>query len=307
VDVARRARRARRALGKRIRATSPATYTRIHRVILLGRVVRQATRTSYAIAQQHRELCLVYRRRDGYWVHRYREGVTLARKPRVGPTVRQLDARARDYFLQEYVPRPGDTVVDVGAGVGAEMHLFSSLVGRRGRLYAIEAHPKTYAQLLRTCRANRTHNVEPVQLAITDQPGEIVISDDQKHIANTVMRRGDGLRVPADTLDGFVEARGIARIDFLKMNIEGAERLALKGMRKSIAMTDNVCICCHDFLADRPGGSPDMRTKELVQRFLVENGFDIVDRAPEDRRPWSRDYVYGRRRAATPVPLPGRG
>jgi FkbM family methyltransferase len=276
-------------------------------VISLARAVRAATRTSFAIAAKHRELCLVYRRRDGYWVHRYREGATVSRRPRVGPTVRQLNARARDYFLQEYVPRPGDVVVDVGAGTGAETYLFASLVGQSGRLYAIEAHPTTYAQLERTCAANRRDNVVPAHLAVADAPGDINISDDAKHIANTVIGGGHGLRVPADTLDRFVEQRGIGRIDFLKMNIEGAERLALRGMQKAIGMTGNVCICCHDFLADRPGGSPDMRTKELVQRFLVDNGFQITDRSADDLRPWSRDYVYGRRRGATPTGLQDRG
>jgi FkbM family methyltransferase len=174
------------------------------------------------------------------------------------------------------------------------MHLFAALVGRRGRLYAIEAHPRTFRQLALTCAVNRRRNVEPVLLAITDEPGEVVITDTAKHIANTVVGAGSGLRVPADTLDRFVQMHGITRIDFLKMNIEGAERMAVQGMRASIGMTRNVCICCHDFLADR-GGSEDMRTKELVQRFLVDNGFDIVDRAPGDRRAWSRDYVYGRR------------
>jgi FkbM family methyltransferase len=260
--------------------------------------VREATQGSFALAVRDGQWCLLHRAEDGYWVQRYPDGVTIDKRPLVGPTVRQLNERARDYFLQEYVPRAGDVVIDVGAGVGAEMYLFSGLVGDRGRLYAIEAHPGTYERLARVCRVNRRRNVETHLLAITDQPGEITISDTEKHIANTVMGGGgDGLRVPAETLDGFVEKHGIARIDFLKMNIEGAERLAIRGMQRSIGITQNVCICCHDFLADR-GGAEDMRTKELVQRFLVEHGFDIVDRAPEDRRPWSRDYVYGRRRSA---------
>src|SRR5215210_5536446 len=213
--------RVERALRTRLAGASPATRAHVHRVVVRVRAVQKATRTSvaavrdapsasFALARRDGQWCLVHRTDDGDWVSRYREGATIDKRPLVGPTVRQLNARARDYFLQEYVPREGDVVVDVGAGVGAEMHLFAALVGARGRLFAIEAHPRTYEQLARLCRVNRRRNVEPHLLAITDGPGEITITDTQKHIANTVIGEGGGgLRVPADTLDRFVEKHGI--------------------------------------------------------------------------------------------------
>jgi FkbM family methyltransferase len=290
-NARRRLRRSWRAIRRVIGRTLPPE-TRAGRS---ARRLRDAVGTSVAIARTHREPCLVYRSRHGYWVHRYREGATVTSSPRVGPTIRQLEERARDYFLQEYVPRPGDVVVDVGAGWGAEVHLFSRLIGAQGRLYAIEAHPRTHRQLERLCAVNRASNVETACLAITGSSGEIVISDSPKRRANTVVGSRRGRLVPTQTLDAFIEERGINRIDFLKMNIEGAERQAIAGMAESIRRTVNVCICCHDFLADRPGGSPDMRTKQVVEEFLVENGFEIVGRDQSDRRPWARDFVYGRR------------
>ena len=75
------------------------------------------------------------------------------------------------------------------------------------------------------------------------------------------------------------------------MNIEGAERLAIRGLEGIIERTRHVCIGCHDFLAD-DGGSEQMRTKELVREFLVEHGFRVTTR-DDAADPWTRDYVYG--------------
>jgi hypothetical protein len=75
------------------------------------------------------------------------------------------------------------------------------------------------------------------------------------------------------------------------MNIEGAERLAIRGVGALLANTRHVCISCHDFLAD-DGGSEKLRTKAFVHEFLVEHGFEVSTRddAPD---PWTRDYLYG--------------
>jgi FkbM family methyltransferase len=206
-----------------------------------------------------------------------------------------LERRAHDYFLQEFIPRPGDTVVDVGAGIGDEVHTFSRLVGEGGRVFAIEAHPSTFELLERRCRLSRLTNVELAQVAIADKAGVITISDVEMDIANSIVgQSGGGVKVPAQTLDDFVAERGIELIDFLKMNIEGAERYAIEGMTATRQLVRNVCICCHDFLAEETGIA-EMRTKSLIRSFLEDSGFEVVDRRPGDRRPWSRDYLYGRR------------
>ena len=69
-------------------------------------------------------------------------------------------------------------------------------------------------------------------------------------------------------------SHGLSQVDFLKMNIEGAERLALSGLGEMVRKTKNVCIACHDFLANE-GGPNEMRTKADVIRFLKQNGFAV--------------------------------
>lgn len=195
-------------------------------------------------------------------------------------------------FLFEYTPRAGDTVFDVGAGVGAETLLFSRLVGPSGRVVSLEAHPRTFERLARLCEVNRLANVIPLQVAAADADGTLAISDLEHYLQNALVEaEAGGIEVPARRIDSIAQGRGITSIDLLKMNIEGAERLAIAGLEGIIASTRHVCISCHDFLAN-DGGPEPIRTKALVRDFLVDHGFRVTSRddAPD---PWTRDYLYG--------------
>jgi hypothetical protein len=138
-------------------------------------------------------------------------------------------------------------------------------------------------------------NVTLIEAAASDAQGELLLSTEGAYEAHHVETTGTGLRVKAITLDGLVEEHGLTRVDFLKMNIEGAERMALEGMRDSIGLVRNATIACHDFLADT-GGDDWMRTKDLVHRFLQRHGFDVVGRRAADGPAWERDYLFARRR-----------
>jgi hypothetical protein len=141
------------------------------------------------------------------------------------------------------------------------------------------------------CEKNRLENVTLVQAAVVDQEREVQLSDSEEHEANSIIGVGSGIRVPGRTLDYVLRSLGLSRVDFLKMNIEGAERLALSGMGEMAQKTKNVCISCHDFLANG-GGPNELRTKADVISFLKQNGFAVLLRE-SDGRCNVRDFVYG--------------
>jgi FkbM family methyltransferase len=238
------------------------------------------------VSWTYREPCLVYWR-DCAWIHHYRKArIPHASLGRAAPPD-VLTAEARDLFLHEYTPQPGDVVFDVGAGIGAEALLFSRLVGPSGRVVSIEAHPGTYDRLVKLCTVNGLENVTPLQVAVSDTEGDVVLSDVGHHLQNRLLDPDEaGIRVPARRIDAIAAELGVGHIDLLKMNIEGAEPRALAGTEALLASTRHVCISCHDFL-----GVP---TKAAVLSFLTKHGFDIHTRddAPQ---PWTRDYVYGAR------------
>lgn len=206
---------------------------------------------------------------------------------------------AEDYWLRYYHPKGGDVVVDVGAGRGEDTFAFSKAVGKTGRVIAIEAHPLSFAILKSFCQLNGLTNVKPLHVALMDKPGITRITDSRWSWLENAVGAGDGAtgsEVPADTLEHICEREGVQRIALLKMNIEGAERYALPGVVPVLSRIDQICVACHDFLADMGRGDA-LRTREFVEQFLVEHGFAVESRR-DDPRDYVRDHVFGLRPSA---------
>jgi FkbM family methyltransferase len=203
---------------------------------------------------------------------------------------------AKDYWFHVYKPSMGDVIVDVGAGRGEDVFAFSHAVGPAGKVWAIEPHPLSFEILVRFCELNRRENVVTLNCACVDRPGELQIESLPVWESNYV-RAGDpsptSHPVRAVRFDDLAREHGIGRIDFLKMNIEGAERQALPGCAGAVRRARFVCIAAHDFRAAR-GEGEDFRTLDFVRQFLVDAGFEIVMR--EDSRYYVPYHVHGARR-----------
>lgn len=91
----------------------------------------------------------------------------------------------------------------------------------------------------------------------------IASSDDW--IAGNLYEEGK-IGVPAVTLDALCERMGIEHIDWLKMNIEGAEKDAVLGMARMARKISNLTISCRDFL-----GADRGRSREQVSAWLSDH------------------------------------
>ena len=209
------------------------------------------------VSLTYRAPCLVYWR-DGAWIHHYRGAkIPHASFGRAAPP-RVFTAQAREMFLYEYIPQAGDVVFDIGAGVGAEMLLFSRLVGpvRAGRFRGgTSTHIRAPGRSLQGKRPSKRDTAPGRGLR---QDGTVAISDLDHHLRNAVLedQLTESRYLPVESTR-LRASSGVERIDLLKMNIEGAERQAIQGMEDSPRNTRHVCISCHDFLADDggPGGT----------------------------------------------------
>jgi len=240
-----------------------------------------------ALSISNRKLCRVWHR-DGYWEYRWREGTSFIEHPKLSVTLADPTNFA-DILFWDYEPKADDIVVDVGAGLGGELLALRTRVGPRGQVFGFEANPVTFAKLSQLCELNRWTNVETIHAAVVDQAKPVFISDSQDYQTNNVFSSG-GYQVEGVALDDFVVQRDISQIDYLYMNIEGAERLAIRGMEEVARITDHICISCHDFLGTEWGS-----TSEEVRAWLKAKGFRVLG-PPEDPRPQVQFFVYGSKR-----------
>jgi FkbM family methyltransferase len=140
------------------------------------------------------------------------------------------------FFAQ--VVAPGMTVIDVGANFGYYTLLFGNAVGPSGHVIAIEPVPPTAALLGRTVEVNGlAGRTRVVAAAAWERPDArvhmLVRPDEPKNAAVIGQPKPGSIVVPTTTVDELT--RGLARLDLVKIDAEGAELAVIAGMRETIA------------------------------------------------------------------------
>lgn len=135
--------------------------------------------------------------------------------------------------------KPGDVFVDAGANIGFFTVLAATLVGPTGRVYAVEMMAATAKALRANIALNGLDNVTVIERALSDTAGQTIRASvpgalwGQASIARD--HTGSTQEVETATLDDVLA--GIPFVRLIKMDVEGAEFLALHGARKTLMQT----------------------------------------------------------------------
>jgi FkbM family methyltransferase len=133
--------------------------------------------------------------------------------------------------------RPGMTAVDVGANVGFMAVHMADRAGPDGRVLAFEPEPRNFALLSRNARRARWRNLVPIAAAIGDGEGTTRLWLSPRDGGDHRIVPGAGERasieVPLTTLDRVASERRHP-IHFVKMDIQGAEAAAIRGMERTL-------------------------------------------------------------------------
>lgn len=148
------------------------------------------------------------------------------------------------YFNENVFVKKGDVVIDAGAHIGT----FSALCASLGAtVYAFEPVSITVKKYLSKV-AELYPNIHIVPIALSDKEGdvEIKILEEKLGSSSIVLNREGSIKekVPTISLDEWVKRNNISKIDFIKADIEGAERLMLKGavnVLKNFAPKLSIC------------------------------------------------------------------
>ncbi len=144
--------------------------------------------------------------------------------------------------LLETLIEPGSVVYDVGANVGVYATRMARLAGPEGRVVCIEANPICVQYLRTNILLARADNVDIVPVALLHKTGEtrftvnygnsnLGLSEESGHYGVKV---GHEITVPCFELDQLIAAYDLRPPDVIKLDVEGAEHLAVLGMRQTL-------------------------------------------------------------------------
>jgi FkbM family methyltransferase len=155
----------------------------------------------------------------------------------VDPAYRHLTWNAEEYAALKACVRPGATVLDIGANVGAYTLLFAQWVEARGHVYAFEPAAESRAGLVRHLAINGLADRVTIRReAVSNASGTRRFVEQGSDGGNRIARPSDAntIEVPAVSIDEFCVASGLIP-DLIKIDVEGAELAALRGARQTIA------------------------------------------------------------------------
>ena len=159
--------------------------------------------------------------------------------------------------------KEGMTVVDVGANVGLYSVLAANKIGDTGRIFAFEPAPEIFEIL--KANAELYPTITPYNFGLHNHKGEVYFKEKEVYEAALRVEKGDDILKDIDT------------VDFIKIDVDGAEVGVLEGMRDLIDRSPSVVI----FIEYSPrhydiAGFSSRRFFELVK----ELGFEYGDLRP---------------------------
>jgi FkbM family methyltransferase len=192
--------------------------------------------------------------------------------------------------------RPGDIVIDGGSNVGFFALLAATKLHGSGTVFAFEPAPDTFSLLQQNIRHNGFEGaIRAERLALTDGEGvfDFSVDSDESTLSSLVPRKTNSLsvvRVQGIRLDSFLAESGLQRADIIKLDLEGAEPMALEGAREVLPTARMLIFEANEPQLEQLGVDP----VALVERAVKAGNFDTVsfiDERSEKIRPWDpRDF-----------------
>jgi FkbM family methyltransferase len=170
------------------------------------------------------------------------------------------------HFLLRYL-RPTDSFLDIGANVGVYTVLASSVV-MSGQIHAFEPSSHSLLRLRENVEINGLANVLIHAVAVSDSPGNVYLTQ-KKDSMNHLVKSGEGQDVEVVTGVTLDEEVGDISFAMGKMDIEGAERMAMEGAMKMLkSQNPPVWLIEANSLSQRFGYE-----KEGTVQFLEKYGY----------------------------------
>src|SRR5215217_2314063 len=168
-----------------------------------------------------------------------------------------------DHIIEHFTPRQGDVVVDIGAHMGRYTIIAAKRVGTKGKVMAIEANPSNFEMLNRNIKLNQLVNIISLNNAVYSKETKIKLYLPGEELGDTIYNtiisdraknEDKFVEVNANTLDYLLQSKGIKQVNWIKIDVEGAEFEVLKGATNILSNSKDIALLIevHGLDNDRP-------------------------------------------------------
>lgn len=172
-------------------------------------------------------------------------------------------------YLRESEIKPNDIIVDIGAHIGS-FSIFCSQYA--DKVISYEASPLNFKLLKENIRLNSIKNINANNTAIFSKKGRINFVLDKGNTGGNsfyLKSQKKKLKIDAIPLSQIFKDRKIKKIDFLKMDVEGAEyEIILNSSGETLNKIKKIALEYHDYL-------PTNHNVQQLKTFLEKNGFKV--------------------------------
>ncbi|MBA3665927.1 MAG: FkbM family methyltransferase [Bacteroidetes bacterium] len=175
---------------------------------------------------------------------------------------------------------PGFHVLDIGANIGFYAEVISEIAGATGRVYCFEPDQQNFSYLKKNTAA--FNNISLFNNAVSDLKGSLKVYKSKllnvDHRTYPVSNYDSIEEIEAVTIDDLIQQNKIEKVDFIKIDIQGYELSAFKGMQQLLKSAKDLQIIAeywpHGF---KRAGTSGLEFFEFFERmgykfFLIENG-----------------------------------
>lgn len=158
-----------------------------------------------------------------------------------------ISPRYEKYIASYLAPVANDVFVDAGAHVGKYTFSLARIVGPGGKVVAIEPDPRNFDALKEGIRLNGFSNISAFNVAAFDCERELTLylapDEGMTHMGWLFGKGGSSIKrkdnrsvcvVKAQTIDKIVDGLRLSHVDFVKIDVEGAEYEVLIGAKDTI-------------------------------------------------------------------------
>ena len=169
-----------------------------------------------------------------------------------------------EIITELFTPQENEVVVDVGAHVGKYTLKAGNLIGSKGKIISLEPNPETYKILVKNIKLNKINAIS-LQLAVSNKKGKVKFYLADYRGKDSIIKDGSelgNLEVETDTLDNILHSLGLQKVDWIKIDVQGAEVWVLEGVQDTIKNSENLRLVVE--IHEEKYGKP---IKEMLKRL----------------------------------------